>query len=73
MRIDGRKLGAALAINYHTQDFVAEVKRATEGRGASVVLDMVGGDYLARNLQALADEGYVVEAWGQVGQDLART
>jgi putative PIG3 family NAD(P)H quinone oxidoreductase len=51
------ELGAALAINYNTQDFVAEVKRSTEGRGVAVVLDMVGGDYLPRNLQALADDG----------------
>jgi putative PIG3 family NAD(P)H quinone oxidoreductase len=52
-----RELGATLAINYRTQDFVAEVKQATEGRGVAVVLDMVGGDYLPRNIQALADDG----------------
>jgi len=52
-----KKLGAALAVNYRTQDFVAEVKKATGGTGAAVVLDMVGGDYLPRNLQALADDG----------------
>ena len=51
------KIGAAAAINYKTQDFVAEVKRLTGGRGVAVVLDMVGGDYLPRNLAALADEG----------------
>jgi putative PIG3 family NAD(P)H quinone oxidoreductase len=51
------ELGAALAVNYQTQDFVAEVKRATEGKGAAVVLDMIGGDYLPRNVQALADDG----------------
>jgi putative PIG3 family NAD(P)H quinone oxidoreductase len=51
------EIGAAAAINYKTQDFVAEVKRLTEGRGVAVVLDMVGGDYLPRNLAALADEG----------------
>jgi len=50
-------LGAAAAINYKTQDFVDEVKRLTDGRGVAVVLDMVGGDYLPRNLAALADEG----------------
>jgi putative PIG3 family NAD(P)H quinone oxidoreductase len=50
-------LGAARAINYRDQDFVAEVKRLTGGRGADIVLDMVGGDYLARNLDALADDG----------------
>ena len=51
------EIGAAAAINYKTQDFVAEAKRLTGGRGVAVVLDMVGGDYLPRNLAALADEG----------------
>ena len=50
------KLGAAHAINYHTQDFVAEVKRFT-GNGVDVVLDMVGGDYVHRNLACLGDDG----------------
>ena len=50
-------LGAAHAINYREQDFVAEVARLTGGRGAAVVLDMVGSDYVARNLQCLADDG----------------
>ena len=50
-------LGADAAINYLAQDFVGEVKRLTEGRGADIVLDMVGGDYLARNLDCLAEEG----------------
>ncbi len=50
-------LGAAHAINYRTQDFVAETKRLTDGRGANVVLDMVGGDYLPRNLDCLAEDG----------------
>jgi NADPH:quinone reductase-like Zn-dependent oxidoreductase len=50
-------LGAAAAVNYRTQDFVAETKRLTSGAGVAVVLDMVGGDYLPRNLAALADEG----------------
>lgn len=52
-----RALGADVAINYKTQDFVAEVKAATGGKGAQIVIDMVGGDYLPRNLQCLADEG----------------
>ena len=51
------KLGAAHAINYRTEDFVARVKDVTEGRGVSAVLDMVGGDYVPRNLQCLADDG----------------
>ena len=51
------ELGAQAAINYRTQDFVEEVKALTSGRGVSVVLDMVGGDYLPRNLASLADDG----------------
>jgi putative PIG3 family NAD(P)H quinone oxidoreductase len=51
------ELGARHAINYKTQDFVAEVKRLTGDRGVDVVLDMVGGDYLPRNLDCLAEEG----------------
>jgi putative PIG3 family NAD(P)H quinone oxidoreductase len=51
------ELGAAHAINYRTADFVEEVKRVTDGAGVEIVLDMVGGDYLARNLDCLADEG----------------
>ena len=50
-------LGAAHAINYSTQDFVAEVKAFTGGAGCAVVLDMVGGEYVPRNLQCLADDG----------------
>ena len=50
-------LGAALAINYRDQDFVEEVKKATTGKGVDIVLDMVGGDYLPRNLDCLAEEG----------------
>lgn len=54
------KLGADHAINYKTQDFVAEVKRIT-GNGANVILDMVGGDYIDRNYDAAAVEGRVVQ------------
>jgi NADPH2:quinone reductase len=53
-------LGADVGINYKTQDFVAEVKSATGGQGANVVLDMVAGDYLARELQCVADDGRIV-------------
>ena len=53
-------LGADVGINYRTQDFVAEVKTATGGQGANVVLDMVAGDYLARELQCVADDGRIV-------------
>ena len=51
------ELGAAAAINYRTQDFPGEVKRIAEGRGVAVVLDMVGGDYVPRNLACLSEEG----------------
>jgi len=51
------ELGAAAAINYRTADFVAEVARLTEGKGVAVVLDMVGGDYVPKNLACLADDG----------------
>jgi len=53
-------LGADKAINYRTQDFVAEVKAATGGKGVNVILDMVGGDYVPRELKCLADEGRLV-------------
>lgn len=56
-----RKLGADLAINYKTQDFVAETKTATGGQGADVILDMVGGDYIERNYEAAAIEGRIVQ------------
>jgi putative PIG3 family NAD(P)H quinone oxidoreductase len=52
-----RQLGAAEAINYKKQDYVEEVTRFTERRGVAVVLDMVGGDYVPRNLTCLAEEG----------------
>lgn len=53
-------LGADHAINYNTQDFGAEVMRITEGRGVDVVLDMVAGDYVAREVACLAEDGRVV-------------
>ncbi len=56
-----RKLGADVAINYKTQDFVAETKAATGGKGADVILDMVGGDYIERNYEAAAVEGRIVQ------------
>ncbi len=55
------KLGADRAINYKTEDFVAEVKTATSGAGANVILDMVGGDYVERNYEAAAVDGRVVQ------------
>lgn len=53
-------LGADAAINYKTHDFVDEVARITHGRGANVVLDMVAGDYVERELKCLADDGRLV-------------
>lgn len=54
------ELGASHAINYKTQDFVAEVQRITNGRGVDVVLDMVAGDYAAREVECLAEDGRLV-------------
>ena len=51
------KLGATRAINYRSEDFVAVVKQLTGGRGVDVILDMVGGDYVPRELASLADDG----------------
>jgi NADPH:quinone reductase len=56
-----RNLGADAAINYKNEDFVAATKTATQGRGADVILDMVGGDYIERNYEAAAVEGRVVQ------------
>ena len=54
------RLGAQHAINYKSQDFVAEVQRLTDGRGVDVILDMVAGDYVAREVQCLAEDGRLV-------------
>lgn len=62
-----RRLGAAAAINYRTQDFAEEVMALTDGRGVDVCLDMVGGDYLPRNLAALAEDGRHVSIATQRG------
>jgi putative PIG3 family NAD(P)H quinone oxidoreductase len=60
-------LGAEAAINYRTQDFVEAAQRLTSGGGVAVVLDMIGGDYLPRNLQALAEDGRHVSIAFQSG------
>ena len=49
-----------MAINYKTQDFVEEVKKATNGKGVDVILDMVTGTYLQREIDCLADDGRIV-------------
>src|SRR5688572_24255115 len=54
------RLGAERAINYRTQDFAAEIKAATGGKGVDVILDMVGGDYVPKELKCLADDGRLV-------------
>ncbi|SHI16974.1 NAD(P)H-quinone oxidoreductase [Pollutimonas bauzanensis] len=53
-------LGAVLGINYRSQDYVEEVKKATGGKGVDVVLDMVAGEYINRNINCLADDGRIV-------------
>ena len=53
-------LGADHAINYRTSDFVAEAKRLTDGKGVDVILDMVAGDYVAREIDCLAEDGRLV-------------
>jgi NADPH:quinone reductase len=55
------KLGADRAINYKSEEFVAAVKEATEGKGANVILDMVGGPYISRNYDAAAMDGRIVQ------------
>jgi NADPH2:quinone reductase len=61
------KLGARRAVDYTTEDFGEAVKAATEGRGVDVILDMVGGDYVDRNIRALADDGRLVNIGYQSG------
>lgn len=65
------ELGAERAINYKTEDFEAVVKELTGGRGVDVILDMVGGDYLPREIKALADDGrlvFIAQLGGAKGQ-----
>ncbi len=56
-----RKLGAEIAVNYRTEDFVSVLKEATDGRGVDVILDMVGGDYIDRNYELAAADGRIVQ------------
>ena len=65
------RLGAERAINYRETDFVAAVRDATGGRGVDVVLDIVGGDYLPRNIEVLAVEGRLVQIGLQCGSTRA--
>jgi NADPH:quinone reductase len=62
-----RKLGADLAINYKSDDFVVACKKATDGKGVDLILDMVGGEYIERNYEAAAVEGRIVQIAFQGG------
>ncbi|NDL65495.1 zinc-binding dehydrogenase [Enterobacteriales bacterium SAP-6] len=62
-----RKLGADHAINYRTGDFVAETARLTDGHGADVIVDLIAGDYVARNYAAAAVDGRIVQIGVQNG------
>jgi NADPH2:quinone reductase len=62
-----RRLGAAFAINYREEDFVEAVRRETENAGVDVVLDIVGGDYVARNIDCLGMNGRLVQIGAQAG------
>lgn len=62
----GEQLGARVGINYRTGDFVAECAAATGGRGVDAILDVVGSDYLARNIECLASDGHLVVIGGSV-------
>ncbi len=66
-----RRLGADVAIDYNAQDFVAVVRETTAGRGVDVILDIVGGDYLPRNIDALAMNGRLVQI-GLIGGSRAQ-
>jgi len=61
-------LGAQTLINYREQDFVAEIKAATDGRGADVILDIMGGSYAARNIEAVAVNGRIMVIANQSGE-----
>ncbi len=60
-------LGADRAVNYRTEDFIEAVKSATGGRGADVILDMVGGDYIDKNIRCAAEDGRIVNIGYQSG------
>jgi len=64
------ELGAAKAINYKTENFADEIKKATNNKGVDVILDMIGGDYTAPNLQSLAEDGRLVLINTMNGKDV---
>lgn len=65
-----RQLGADVAVDYASQDFLEEARRATRGRGVDVVLDVIGGEYLERNLDALVSRGRIIQV-GVMGEGSA--
>jgi NADPH2:quinone reductase len=65
------KLGAVRAVDYHREDFVEIVKAETGGRGVDVILDIVGGDYVERNIRSLADDGRLVNIAFQKGSKVS--
>ena len=64
-----RSLGAEILIDYREQDFPAEIKAATDGHGADVILDIIGGSYAARNVDALAVNGRIMVIANQSGEN----
>jgi len=65
-----KRFGADVAINYKTEDFVEKVKEATDGKGADVILCFIGGDYTARNVDALANYGRLVQIGLRGGREV---
>ena len=63
-----RDLGAHVVVDYTTQDFVEEVQRATNGAGVDVILDVIGGDYVERNIASLAVKGHIIQVGVMAGK-----
>jgi putative PIG3 family NAD(P)H quinone oxidoreductase len=64
------ELGAVGAVNYNTQDFATEIRKLNSGGGIDVILDMIGGDYFAKNIELLAQEGRLVQIATQKGDQV---
>jgi putative PIG3 family NAD(P)H quinone oxidoreductase len=63
-----KNLGAHVVVDYTTQDFVEEVQRATNGAGVDVILDVIGGDYVERNIASLAVKGHIIQVGVMAGK-----
>jgi putative PIG3 family NAD(P)H quinone oxidoreductase len=63
-----KHLGAHVVVDYTTQDFVEEVQRATNGAGVDVILDVIGGDYVERNIASLAVKGHIIQVGVMAGK-----